>query len=437
MSAKAQRVGVALSGGGYRAAAFHLGTLHKLQQLGVLEKVDVLSTISGGSITGAAWCLYKGEYEGFHEEMKVKLETKGVIRKVLLSWECIRTVLLLLLFVVGSIFLSFTSYAPFSLVALVLFIVILYLFQFRIFPVSQVIERVYDEYFFNKKTLKDLKPKPVIAIGSSNLHTGRPFTFSQNKMSDSSYVFREEFDPPIHFKHEDFPVARAVMASSSVPFAFTPIAIDKKFYQHADDYDRIRPVLVDGGVYDNQGIQKITQQNSTYECDVVIVSDAGGNFIADKKYPNAVVLLLRTVNLFMYRIKTTQMIHHVYRNTQLEKRAIAYFSLGWEIERCIPGFVNNMIAGTVPEEVTASHEFAKDWIANPTMFRKEISDHLANRVDYKTIKERGLTKDEWDYARSTGTNLTKFNPKRIDCLIRHAENLTELQVKLYCPTLIN
>jgi NTE family protein len=53
-------LGLALSGGGYRAAAFHLGTLRALHKLDVLEKVDVFSTISGGSITGAACFLLIG-----------------------------------------------------------------------------------------------------------------------------------------------------------------------------------------------------------------------------------------------------------------------------------------------------------------------------------------------------------------------------------------
>jgi len=42
-------IGLALSGGGYRAAGFHLGTLRALNKLGVLPNIDRFSTISGGS----------------------------------------------------------------------------------------------------------------------------------------------------------------------------------------------------------------------------------------------------------------------------------------------------------------------------------------------------------------------------------------------------
>jgi len=47
-----KRIGPALSGGGFRAAGFHLGAMQKLQELRLLDKVDVLSCVSGGSIAG-------------------------------------------------------------------------------------------------------------------------------------------------------------------------------------------------------------------------------------------------------------------------------------------------------------------------------------------------------------------------------------------------
>lgn len=57
MSDRATRVGLALSGGGFRAAAFHLGVLKRLEELDVLRQVEALSTVSGGSITGALYAL--------------------------------------------------------------------------------------------------------------------------------------------------------------------------------------------------------------------------------------------------------------------------------------------------------------------------------------------------------------------------------------------
>jgi Patatin-like phospholipase len=47
-------VGLALSGGGVRSSAFCLGALQALNEAGVLEKVDYLSTVSGGGYIGCS-----------------------------------------------------------------------------------------------------------------------------------------------------------------------------------------------------------------------------------------------------------------------------------------------------------------------------------------------------------------------------------------------
>lgn len=46
-------IGLSLSGGGSRAIAFHFGCLQALHDLGILDDVRVLSTVSGGSVVGA------------------------------------------------------------------------------------------------------------------------------------------------------------------------------------------------------------------------------------------------------------------------------------------------------------------------------------------------------------------------------------------------
>ena len=58
------RVGLALSGGGFRAAVFHAGVLEALEDLGI--RVDNLSTVSGGSIIGAYYAV-GGEPKAFAE----------------------------------------------------------------------------------------------------------------------------------------------------------------------------------------------------------------------------------------------------------------------------------------------------------------------------------------------------------------------------------
>jgi predicted acylesterase/phospholipase RssA len=77
---------LALSGGGYRAAAFHLGVLRFLQKVDLLDSVTALSTVSGGSIVGCAWTLsrMKGElFSAFDARFSSYLQKTNIIRDAL------------------------------------------------------------------------------------------------------------------------------------------------------------------------------------------------------------------------------------------------------------------------------------------------------------------------------------------------------------------
>ncbi|MGD2216188.1 MAG: patatin-like phospholipase family protein [Gemmatimonadales bacterium] len=57
MNDRRSKLGLALSGGGFRASFFHLGVLRRLAELDVLRQVEVLSTVSGGSVLAALYVL--------------------------------------------------------------------------------------------------------------------------------------------------------------------------------------------------------------------------------------------------------------------------------------------------------------------------------------------------------------------------------------------
>ena len=46
------RLGLALSGGGFRAALYHVGVVAALAEAGLLGRVEALSAVSGGSVVG-------------------------------------------------------------------------------------------------------------------------------------------------------------------------------------------------------------------------------------------------------------------------------------------------------------------------------------------------------------------------------------------------
>jgi NTE family protein len=302
-------------------------------------------------------------------------------------------------------------------------------YQFRIFPVSREIERAYEEFFFHRATLSQLRDKPELAIGSTNLQTCRPFTFSKRKMEDSSYAFMTS---SVKFKNKKFPVARAVAASTCVPNFFTPIKIDSEFFVVKEDAQRVSPVLVDGGVYDNQGIQKLTQTGSSYECDIIITSDAGNKLPFEGAYNNTLVLLMRTVEAFMTRIKNFQMAQNLYNG---KKKQVAYFSLGWDVKNCVDGFLVNLKSGNISETTAGEHGIPVEYFQNPEKFHDEIAEILTVNTKYNQILSRDLSEADLATARGVKTNLSPLSRKQLDCLIQQAANLTELQVRLYCPGL--
>jgi len=428
-----QRIGIALSGGGYRATAFHVGTLRALDKLGILERVDVISTISGGSITGACYCLHRGEFASFDTAILNAVSSKSVICYVLKSWIFYRCILFLLAFLIPAVWWQFLPRSWISLFIVAALLILVVVYQFRIFPVSKVIEQAYNEFFFHHAKLSDLLSRPELAIGATNLQTCRPFTFSYRKMEDSAYAY---YKPPIQFKQAEFPVARAVMASTCVPFAFSPVLITLEYFINPDDQLRCRPILVDGGVYDNQGVHKITHHGSSYECQYIITSDAGTRLPFEKSYNNVFTLLLRTSNVFMARIKNFQMALHLYKEGRQSTKQVAYLSLDWDLSKCISGFLYNLKENKVPQTVIDAHKIPTAWVENIEENEGQIIGLLENRVGYREILKNELSAVDLKRIRKVGTNLTRIPLSTAQLLARHAANITELQVKLYCPSLL-
>lgn len=77
-------IALALSGGGARAMAFHLGCMRALHDRGLLERVAVLSTVSGGSVIGACWAYWDCDFAEFDKRM-ITLLRKGIHGSILWS----------------------------------------------------------------------------------------------------------------------------------------------------------------------------------------------------------------------------------------------------------------------------------------------------------------------------------------------------------------
>ena len=95
-------LGICLSGGGYRAALYHLGALRCLHELQILQKVKTVSSVSGGSILsayvakrmfelGAKNQIQFDDWErdvsaGFRSFVKNDIRTLPVLLTVLWNW---------------------------------------------------------------------------------------------------------------------------------------------------------------------------------------------------------------------------------------------------------------------------------------------------------------------------------------------------------------
>lgn len=416
------KIGLALSGGGYRAAAYHIGTLNALNKLGILSKVDVISSVSGGSIIAAYYALHSNEeYKKVATDFSVKLKV-GVLQYAIVELWGILILCGLLIWLCGWWIL-------------VIELLLIASFQFKVLPFSWLIEKRYNKHFFNGKTLTDLPVHPFVAINSTDVSTGQLFVFQTNNIYGYQYQNQNESI----FKVTDFPIAKAVMASSCVPFIFSPITIPAAYYKEKYYNWKKKPLLIDGGLYDNQGAHKLTEEQCLYKCDYVIVSDAGNSEINSNWVINTVSLLIKTSEILMRRIRNMQIQNNIYSHNNNGRTA--YVSLMWELsDRILKGFINNVINGNVSDHLLALHNISKEEIDNIGDERSQsYNDMLAKlkqNINWSVLEESKPSLKDRNTAISVGTNLIGLSSEKINALIKVSEWLTEVQVRLYMPELI-
>lgn len=421
MTNDGKKIGLALSGGGYRAAAYHIGALRALHKLGVLNKIDVISSVSGGSIIAASYALHNGSYESFEETFSKKIR-KGVLHLVFIN-------LILVFGIVGL--LTWLGSGWGGLVSLI----VLWFVWYKALPASNLIAWQYDRLFFHGRKLKDLKPCPVVTINATDFPTVSQFTFSHERMYD--YYYGDGA-----FYHEQFPVSKAVMASSCVPFAFCPIRIPMTFWTSVMKRKK-QPMLLDGGLYDNQGTHVLTDKMSPYKCSYVIVSDAGNGEVSDKWVFNPLVTLKRTSEVFMQRIKKIQIQQNLFMRAHPDK-GFAYALLEWDVnERMLKGFVENLKHDNIDPEVVAAHQITPENIAQlknsdtAAVAGVRIIAQLKKNILWDDHKDLKPSEEEHKKAYAIGTWLLGLSKEDIGLLSKEAEWKVMMQVRLYLPMLLN
>lgn len=173
-------VGLAFSGGGMRASAFAYGMTEALREAGVLDRVRLVSGVSGGSVTAAQLGLYGPQgLAGYRERYLLTDAEKYMANSALNP-----------LTVVRGLSGGANGRATFA--------------------------RYLDEVLFRKATFGELRARSRIKtwINATDMANSTPFLFSP-----------ETFDA-LCSDLSSFPISEAVAASAAFPLVFSPVVLE-------------------------------------------------------------------------------------------------------------------------------------------------------------------------------------------------------------------
>jgi predicted acylesterase/phospholipase RssA/MinD-like ATPase involved in chromosome partitioning or flagellar assembly len=423
-TAFAGKVGLALSGGGFRAALYHLGVLARLAELDVLRNVEVLSCVSGGSIVGAYYYLKVRQL--LHTKTDCEITRDDYIRIVQETIEefvsgvqkNIRTRVAVNPLKNFRMFWS-EDYSRTTRAA--------ELFEQYLYGLVKDGEES-DPRWLNNLTISPLTEKapgeiskddnfspkyqnwrrnakvPILVLNAATLNTGHTWQFTASWMGESPAGIDSEVDgndrlrrmyyPEAPEGHRQVSLGRAVGASAAVPGVFEPLTLDKLYP------DRIVR-LVDGGVCDNQGVATLLEQ----DCRVVLVSDASGQMESQPAVSRGIVgVLLRTNNIFQARIRTAE-----YHDLKGRRRS-----------SLLRGFMFVHLKGDLEVDPV-------DWIdcLDPYV----ASDDSRPPSRRGPLTRYGIAKDIQERLSALRTDLDSFSEAEAYALMTSAYRMTEYQFK--------
>ena len=270
---------LAFSGGGTRAAAFSYGVLEELRRTGIrgssgsgqpkrlLDEVDFITGVSGGSFTALAYALHGDKLFDDYDQRFLKRDVQGVLLGRALSpfnWPKIAS---------GD------------------------------YGRSELAADYYDEILFDGATFGDLHSRrtPAAIVTATDITTGSRFTFSQ-----------DDFDL-ICSDLKDVKLSRAAAASSAVPLVLSPVTFRnfggrcgyrepewvravltpnpknrpagralqryREMSSFQDSANRPYLHLVDGGISDNLGLRGILENLEELEASKEYRKEQGVRFL--------------------------------------------------------------------------------------------------------------------------------------------------------------
>lgn len=262
-------IALALSGGGSRAIAFHLGCLRALNDRGVLARVSVISAVSGGAVIAGLFAYREGTFDEFDGAVQNLLRTglqRAALRHLLapglLARVAATNVVSRPLAAVANIF---GGDPPFR----------------RWASRTDALEKALADHFGDLELSQVQKPNLDVIFNACELRTGTAFRFGNQR--SGSWRFGE-------VKGNSVSLAHAVACSAAYPLLLP--AVDREYiFQKKTETKRERVIITDGGVYDNLGLTCIEPGRDEryslhiYHPDYIICCHAGFGQFSGKKVP--------------------------------------------------------------------------------------------------------------------------------------------------------
>ncbi len=306
---------LSFSGGGTRAAAFSYGvleTLHRTEieqkdgkKVRMLDWVDTITGVSGGSFTALAYRLYGDKLFGDYEKRFLKRNIQGeLIGRVLnpLNWPA----------------LSSTGWGR-----------------------SELAADLYDEVLFKGATFADLKKTkgPFVAVSATDITTGTRVDFI-----------------PTHFEAlctdlDSFRIARAAAASSAVPVVLSPVTINNYGGSCGFKNPYWTTLFLDGGANPPRPAARVTRRLQ----ELIELTDGDHPFLhlVDGGVSDNLGLrgVLDTINLYeaMHEVGLKSSIDHASRIIVFVVNSVSIPDNNWSKSERAPGMISMMIkAAGVP-----------------------------------------------------------------------------------------
>lgn len=312
------KIGLALSGGGSRAIAFHLGCLRVLHDRGILNKVAVLSGVSGGSVIAALYAYSDEPFEAFDRRVEAALSSGmvwGIARETFLTLELPKIVVATVLAGAAAIlartlqligwWLDLMKLQP-SWVAAIAGKILDAAPRFASFTTA--FERHLIRRYFGDRRMDAVARRGLsVVINAAELRTESAFRYGS--IESGCWRFGRLTEVPR--------VATAVAASAAFP-AFLPALDHYSTFTKGGVETKHRAIITDGGVYDNLGVSCMLPGRSSefstnaLPVDFIIACDAGHGMPSGARRPTFLASrMLATIMTIHRRTQTlTQNLLH-------------------------------------------------------------------------------------------------------------------------------